>query len=328
MGLPRHCTAMRILHLSDTHLGIERLVRGAPGGWSRADDLRQAAATALGPALRGEVDLVLHTGDLFNRSQPPPWAVADAAALLLAVARRVPVVVIPGNHDRRGLARHLPRSRRLIACDAPTRLVFGELALGVVPFVGRAEIWAEAARNVTARGVDLLLAHQAFDGAVVPGRVFRVGQEQDTVGCRHLPAGVQYVACGHIHPRQVLQVGAAAVVQPGSTERTSLVERGQTKGYAVWELGRRVTWRFVDLPGRRMVVVSSEAGIKEVRRGDLCWIAPAFWTPEVERAVSRCGGWLLGPAGPRPAPRAQRERRPERERRVIERQLDLFTPAP
>ena len=55
---------MRILHLSDTHLGLAGRVRGAPPGYQRADDHLAALRAALAPALAGQIDLVLHTGDL------------------------------------------------------------------------------------------------------------------------------------------------------------------------------------------------------------------------------------------------------------------------
>ena len=95
---------MRILQLSDTHLGVRsRPPIGAPPGWSRADDHRLAFDRAL--ALAVDVDLVVHTGDLFDRSRPPRKAAEEAIAALAAVARRVPVIVLRGNHDRRGLHR-------------------------------------------------------------------------------------------------------------------------------------------------------------------------------------------------------------------------------
>ena len=62
---------MRILHVTDTHLGYEAWFRGAPPGWSRADDHLEAFRLALRPAFQEEVDLVVHSGDLFNRSTPP-----------------------------------------------------------------------------------------------------------------------------------------------------------------------------------------------------------------------------------------------------------------
>lgn len=227
---------------------------------------------ALEPAFRDEVDLVVHSGDVFDRSRPPAVDVARAFAVFAEVARRVPLVVIAGNHDRRGLARHAPEPPPgLTMVDAPWCTSVGGARFGFVPYCRTADAFAHAAQGLGP--VDLLVCHQAFDGVAIPhaGRspfVFRVGHQADTVDARHVPA-VGAVACGHIHPRQVVRVGEIEVVHPGSTERTAFSERAQTKGYAVWTLGRRATWRFVDLPSRPMRVVASAADIDEVGAGDL-----------------------------------------------------------
>jgi predicted phosphodiesterase len=255
------------------------------------------------------VDLVVHTGDLFNRSRPPTRTVARAAALLREVARRVPVVLLPGNHDRRGLRRHLPHpDTGLLVVDWPARVVVAGLALGVVPFLRTADGWAEGARRAVGPGVDLLLAHQAFHGARVPGLVFRVGAQRDTVGAAHLPRGVRHVLCGHIHPRQVLHVGDAEVVHPGAAERAAFSERDQTKGYALWDLDAGVAWRFVDLPSRKMVVVARPGDLEAVEPGSLVRLATAA---VAEGAVLERGGLLVGPPPGTSRPPTVRRRRPD-----------------
>lgn len=300
---------MQILHLTDTHLGMRRFVRGAPPGWSRADDHLAAMRTALQPALHEQVDLVVHTGDLFDRSRPPRRSIAQAADLLCEVARRVPVVLLAGNHDRRGLRPHLPLlTPGLHVVDQAERLVVAGVALAVVPYLSDAAGWAAAARRAVGPGVDLLLCHQAFDGCQVPGFTFRAGRQRDTIGAAHLPAGVRHVACGHIHPRQVLQVGHACVVMPGSTERTSFSERTQPKGAAVWRFDASVTADFVDLPTRPMVLVQQPGDLAAVKPGSLVRTTDA----QLEPLVLARGGWLCGrPAdAAAPAPRRPRPQLP------------------
>lgn len=290
-------TLVRVLHLTDTHLGHQRVLVGAPAGWRRADDHHDAFVRALEPARRGEVDLVMHTGDLFDRSRPPPRDMARAMEVLVALARQVPVVVIAGNHDRLGICRHLPvGAPGLTLVDAPTRIERGGASLGFVPFCRTAAQFAAAARRLGA--VDLLACHQAFDGVVIahPRRdfVFRVGRQPDTVGPEHV-RGVGAVACGHIHPRQVVRYGAQAVVHPGSTERTAFAERDQTKGYAIWTLGDRPRFRFVDLPVRPMRVVADEADLEAVRPGDQVLVQRREWLgPALRR-----GGLVAPPRGSR-----------------------------
>lgn len=299
---------MRILHLSDSHLGRTLRVRGAPRGWTRALDHRAAVEHAVLAA--GPVDLVVHTGDLFDRSRPPRAEVAQAAGWLVGLAQRVPVVVLRGNHDRRGLSRTVPvTTPGLHVVDHATRLVVAGLTLACVPFLSDAAGWAAAALRAVGPGADLLLCHQAVDGCHVPGVggrsvfTFRVGAQRDTIGARHLPPGVTHLLCGHLHPRQVVGLGPATVVMPGSTERTSFSEREQVKGAALWELTSTVTWRWLDLPSRPMAVVAGPHDLGRLRPGTLTRLATP--DPALEAEAMARGAWLVGaPAGaPPPTPR-------------------------
>jgi len=286
---------MRVLQLSDTHLGARMNARG-PAGWSRAADHHDALRRALQPALRGEVDAVIHAGDVFDRSQPPRRWMLAAGELFAEVARRVPVLGIAGNHDRRGIRRWLPHAS-LGFVDRPARRVLGggseAVAVGLVPFCRTAEAFARAAEIAVGPGVDLLVVHQAPDGARVPGLTFRVGRQRDTVGVAHLPAGVLRVACGHIHPRQVVRLGAAEVVMGGSTERTAWSEAAQRKGTVVWCFEGQVRWAFVDHATRPMADV--EGGL--VRCGE----------EDVEAVVGT--GRIAVPRGPRGSARRRRAHR-------------------
>lgn len=301
---------MRVLHLTDTHLGAEMQTWGHPRGWRRAIDCASAFERALEPAMRGEVDLVVHSGDVFDRSSPPAEAVAYAQRLLSAVARCVPVVVIAGNHDRRGVRPHLVSTPGLHLVDEPTRLVFGALALGLVPYRREAAAWSEDARLAVGTGVDLLVAHQSFDGARVPGFVFRHGHHAETVGASGLPAGVAHVMCGHLHPRQEVRLGAATIVHPGSTVRTSFVEGPAAKGYALWALGRRVSWRFVDLPERPLVRLRAESDLAAVASGALVRLERDIPADLAREVVAR-GAWFANVKPPFKVP-------------VRERQAELF----
>ncbi|MDP2312531.1 MAG: metallophosphoesterase [Pseudomonadota bacterium] len=294
---------MRLLHVTDTHLGVDRWFRGAPRGWRRGDDHLAAFRAALAPAFRGEVDGVVHTGDLFDRSRPPARAVAEAIALLAEVARQVPVALMPGNHDRQGLRAHLAGGGLpgVAIVDRAARVRIAGAWLALVPYLPDPAAWGAAASDVCGEGVDLLLAHQAFDGARVPGFAFRVGSPADTIGEAHLPPGVRHILCGHIHTRQALALGAAVVVHPGSTERTAFLERAETKGSAVWELGAEPTWRFVDGPARPMHVVEHPDALALVSAEELVTLKGAARHVEVEQAALARGAWVA----PLPAPTPQ-----------------------
>jgi exonuclease SbcD len=89
---------VRVLHTSDWHVGKKL------GRYDRADEHREVIAEVVGIAEAEEVDLVLHSGDLFDRPLPPIDALNIALDGLVGLSRggERPVVVIAGNHDSPG----------------------------------------------------------------------------------------------------------------------------------------------------------------------------------------------------------------------------------
>ena len=96
---------MRILHTSDWHIG-KRI-----GRFDRSEEHRRVIDEVVDIADREKVDLVIHSGDLFERPIPPIHALElglDGLVRLTDGARR-PVVAIAGNHDSPGLFETLAR---------------------------------------------------------------------------------------------------------------------------------------------------------------------------------------------------------------------------
>jgi DNA repair exonuclease SbcCD nuclease subunit len=289
---------MNVLYLTDTHLGIRQHFRGAPANWSRAQDhleaFQHALSTEVAPS-GAPIDAVIHSGDVFDRSNPPPEAIRAAVEAFTAVARRVPVFLIPGNHDGLGLARHFAGIPGLTVSDGAFSTRIGGALVGFMPHHRSAEDWGRAASKLVKQSgaCDVIVAHQAFDGAAVRGHQFRVGAEPDTVGARHIPSCVRTVLSGHIHPRQTRILGGATVIYPGSTERTAFSERSETKGYAVLEFGGQVQANFIDLVSRPMTEVYVERDLERVGPGHLVRLARNARTVEAEAAAIERGGYVV-----------------------------------
>lgn len=88
---------MKLLHTSDWHLGAT-LYRQ-----SRAPDHDAVIAEIIAAARDFRPDLILHTGDLFDRARPATEDIARAGHALRQLAEIAPVVVVCGNHDSAGL---------------------------------------------------------------------------------------------------------------------------------------------------------------------------------------------------------------------------------
>jgi len=282
MGCDRHTQsrAIRILLLADTHLGYDLPTRPRIERRRRGHDFIANFQRALQPALDGSVDLVVHGGDLFDRSRVPAAVVDMAFAPLIRVADAgTPVYIVPGNHERSRIPLHLWSTHPNIHIfDRPRAFLYsgqhGDLALTGFPFTRRirdrfAALLRQACEAAAHADASLLCMHQTVEGSRVgPGDyTFRDGP--DVIRGQDIPPGFEAVLCGHIHRRQVLTHDltqrplAAPVVYPGSVERASFAERAEEKVYAVVNLEMSgepppVRVSFEPLPTRPMVSLELE----------------------------------------------------------------------
>jgi DNA repair exonuclease SbcCD nuclease subunit len=300
----------RILFISDTHLGLDLPRRPRVARRRRGPEFFAGLEQALAPALRCEVDLVVHGGDLFFRSRVSPALVERAFAPLEAVAERgVPVCIVPGNHERSRIpGPPLVHHPGIHVFDRPRTFVFEvrglRVALSGFPFVRhglrggfRALVEGTRGRGAPA-DVRLLCLHQCVEGATVgpQGYVFRAGD--DVIPGPELPGDFVAVLAGHIHRHQVLTRDLrgrelrAPVLYAGSTERTSFAERDETKGYLLVDVEADGSGRgllgaveFRELPTRPMVQL--DLGIDRVDGSFLARTLPDLLHAQPPDAIVR-----------------------------------------
>ena len=221
---------MRVLHTSDWHVG--RMFHGRD---LLAD--QEAVLTGLADLVSDErVDVVVVSGDLYDRAVPSGEAVSACTRVLKAIrAAGAELVVTPGNHDsaaRLGAfgeftaAGGLHLRTRIAELDHPVTLHddHGPVALYGIPYLepeparqalgtpdakGHAGVLAEAMRRI--RGD--LDARPDGTRSVVLAHAFVTGGEpsasERTIavgGIEQVPAsvfnGIDYVALGHLHGPQ------------------------------------------------------------------------------------------------------------------------------
>lgn len=255
---------MKLLHTSDWHLGA-RL-----GRHDRVSDHDDALRSLFELAQSEAPDLILHTGDLFDASQPPFLALDRGIRALRRLGEIAPTVVLCGNHDSPALFRVIDRlaadvdPRRLWFVSTPQVLRFDEIggedvAVACVPFIKPSAIndyarddpsrfegsYADGVRMENERllssaesqvgqdGIVLYAAHLHVDGAK-PGtseRRVTVGEDYAT----HVE-GLQramYCAFGHIHDSQAIPGGSAIGRYAGSLIPIDFGEAEQTKSAIV-----------------------------------------------------------------------------------------------
>jgi DNA repair exonuclease SbcCD nuclease subunit len=278
--VPLSAGRARLLFLSDTHLGLDLPQRPRVARRRRGPEFFAAFESALAPAARGEVDLVVHGGDVFFRSRVPPGLVERAFAPLKALADRgIPVCVVPGNHERSAIPHPLLAAHPGIhVFDRPRtfRVALPGLTLAVAgfPFVRRGlrESFPERVDRTGWRDVPadarLLCLHQCVEGATVGTHDFVFRDGDDVIRGTDLPRGFAAILAGHVHRHQILtrdlrgRALPAPVLYAGSTERTSFAERDEAKGSLQLEVrpdgsgrGRLGVARFREIPTRPMALI-------------------------------------------------------------------------
>lgn len=299
--------AMRIVHTSDWHAGRS---------WKGVDRLDELGAVldALAHWIEeNDVDLVLHTGDVFDSGAPSPRAEARVFGFFRRIGRAgVPSVVLAGNHDSPARTEAWGNLAELVGVRSfgvpPTSAVEivtrrGEVAVvAPVPFAP-ARQWVDAEARATrpddvgrlyadglrARvdalcagfrpdAVNLLMLHTHVEGAVFGTSERRVHLGSGWVADRSaLPSAAHYVALGHLHVAQALSEAPPAVYA-GAPLQLDFGEAGQDKSFVVVDVvaGGKATIRRVPyVGGRPLETVAGTLDDLEARREALgdAWLS-------------------------------------------------------
>jgi DNA repair exonuclease SbcCD nuclease subunit len=272
----------RILLLADSHLGFDLPTQTRTARRRRGHDFLANYHAALQPALSGEVDLVVHAGDVFDRPNVLPSVAYQAFEPLQRVADGgVPVFIVPGNHERS----RIPHSRfashpRVHVFDRARTFVaaFGDttIALSGFPYERRdvrtnfVERLEQTRWRDDRAAIRLLCVHHCFEGATVGPADFTFTTASDVIRVRDVPRDFAAVFTGHIHRHQVLthdfsrRALNSPVLYPGSIERTSFAEMDEPKGFMIVHVAESerevdLRWEFRRLPARPMITADVNA---------------------------------------------------------------------
>lgn len=263
---------MKILFFADSHLGFDQPVRSRSNRLRRGPDFFRNFQHILDTAKREQVDLVIHGGDLFHRSKVHPKIVNQAYDALFEFAESgIPLVIVPGNHDRSTLPSGLfLQHRNLHIFREPDIFRFhlkGKIInLAGFPFIRNIgevieDILRDFQRNLDGDGIALLCMHQTVEGVVVgpADYTFRTGPQ--VIALSQLTGPFHGYLSGHIHPHQMLwthSTPARPILYPGSIERTSFAERKETKGYLMLSFDdtKKLLHRFQPLATRPMYTLA------------------------------------------------------------------------
>lgn len=225
-----------ILHLADLHLGATVEPRLDDDQRSRLERVRNGVLDRLAEWITADnspVGLVLIAGDLFDRHDPPPELVGQVRVALSQIARTVPVITLPGNHDELSYAHCVYRQGdwpgTLVTTAGPSVVWRGELASGRACTVVSAAYQAgkvPPGQKVALPSRRDVLGSDGEDGVLI-------GVLHGTLSDRFPPdfaknercfclshqdaakSGYNYLALGHFHRRQQWNAGGSLAHYPG-----------------------------------------------------------------------------------------------------------------
>jgi DNA repair exonuclease SbcCD nuclease subunit len=281
---------VRIAILSDFHLGYERF---------REDALRQAGEAL--SAAADKADVLLIPGDIFDNREPSPDVLAEGINLFRDLSKRewharvsefrgegrtftdVPIVAIPGTHERRaegiedpvdllGLAGLLVDTTN--ACAIVER---GGERVAIRGLGGIAEDrFKEIMKREDPKPIEGMFNIFFFHQSIYEFLPF----SQDFIKLDDLPDGFDLYVDGHIHGRIESSSHGKPLLIPGSTVLTQLKDGEQeTKGFYVFDTLTK-SYVFNEIGSRRFVL----------RRVSIEGKEPSEVTDDIESVVSAEAG--------------------------------------
>ena len=225
---------MRLVHLSDLHLGFRQYQRfTAMGINQRESDVALAFRKAIDKTIELQPDIVLFAGDVFHNVRPTNPAIIHAFKQLSRLTQMLPdatVVMVAGNHDtprtsETGCLLKLFKPLGISVVDgSPELLSFKDRDLSIlaVPDMGHSDL--PVLRPQGKARYNVLLLHGEIQGLLPP----QVGMaERGTMEISREELGAQnwdYVALGHYH---VWREIAPNAFYSGSLEYTSTTIWGE-----------------------------------------------------------------------------------------------------
>ncbi len=255
---------LRIAHVSDTHLGYRALSRAdeRTGRNQRSIDIEVAFERAIDDLLTRDVDLVIHSGDLFHHSRPAYHAIGTAIRQFRRLEQAgIPAVVIGGNHDTPRLRTSgsvfsildmaLPDIWFVGGYDVERLKLDGlNLELVLVPHGALTNPGGVIAVPPTgARGT--LVSHGFIPNLDIPRHMHEPGEEE--VGGALLSEVYRYIALGHYHRHVSVLDGRGAYA--GSTERIGWGDARNEPGYLIADVRNdddRALIEHIRIPTRAM----------------------------------------------------------------------------
>ncbi|WP_459201193.1 DNA repair exonuclease [Methanococcus sp. CF] len=219
---------MQFVHMADNHLGYRQYNLD-----ERENDIYESFLECIDKIIEIKPDFVIHSGDLFESSQPPVNAIRCAIEGLLKLKEKnIPIYLIHGNHDIPknhqkgkpfGILKKILGNGLLTFGKNKSHVFNNEVFIGGIEYVSQNKIPKnyEDLEKISSESKDykkkILLFHQSVNPFIPQSFEMQVTD---------FPKDFNYIAGGHIHQRALKPINDENSVfsYAGSTDIMSVSE--------------------------------------------------------------------------------------------------------
>jgi hypothetical protein len=200
---------MRLVHLSDLHLGYRQYQRLTPGGVNQREaDVAATFRAAIDHLIRLAPDLVVIAGDVFHSVRPTNQAILHAFMQFSRLARELPgveIVLVAGNHDTPrssdsgGILQLFSQLGLHVVDREARRLSFPRLGVSVLGVPDVRGLPRPALAPDADAQFNVMVLHGEVQG-MIPARIANADRAALEISTEELSASRwDYVALGHYH---------------------------------------------------------------------------------------------------------------------------------
>ena len=225
---------MRLVHLSDLHLGYRQYQRLTPGGVNQREaDVAATFRTAIDRVIALRPDLIVFAGDIFHSVRPPNQAILHAFIQFGRLVQALPdatIILVAGNHDSPrsaetgGILQLFAQLGLNVVDREPRRLSFPDRGLSVLAVPDAPGVILPSLTPDDDARYNVLVIHGGVQGMLPEGAM---AYDRASVEFTHeelSSARWDYVALGHYH---VFREVAPNAFYSGSIDYTSVNPWGE-----------------------------------------------------------------------------------------------------
>ena len=257
--------SMKILHVSDTHLGYSAYRKSTEDGINqREKDVYNSFEQFVDYAVKTKPDLIIHAGDLFDSVRPNNRSITFSIRQLLRLSKeKIPVIIIAGNHEHPKLREtghifsifdHLENVYPIYNAKYETldfKIKNKKIMIHAIPQCNSKKEFDEELKKLKPNkdfDYNIFVTHGAITGI----KEFSMNEFNELIITKNvLKKDFDYIALGHYHKYTEL---AKNIFYSGAMESLTFSDANEKKGFIELKLkDGKLEHNFIQIKTRPMV---------------------------------------------------------------------------